>query len=459
MRFLRFVVSNVPTLLFAIALAVVIWAAAIRQADPVESRIIEIPMEIVGKPADAIIIGRTPDSVFITIEGAVSALDQISPADFSAVIDLSDVPYGESEIEIIVSGGSDQIAIQNQFPESTTLRLDQIVTREIPVSLQVRGEVARGHRIGDVVVAPDIVQVTGPAERVNQLSESRVTVFVDDDREDIIEQRQPTFFDVDGNVASVVGLTVVPSEVEVVLPIVQMAGFAEKPITVRWDGEPASGYRLLDVTVDPASVQVTGLPALLEGLRVQTDAIDITGLNETQTLSTGLELPEGISMIDVQPVFVTVVIEPIFSSDIVQRPVEIRALEEGFEAIVDPEDVRVFLYGPLPILDTMTEEDVRVTVDLLDLITGTYVLEPFVSLAVEGIEVRSTQPPAVTVILSASITVTEELTDTGSLIDLETFNLTIDTNDSGSSYWVNLELQPPAALIPRGPTIHRGSRI
>ncbi len=457
MRFLRFVVSNIPTLLFAVALAVVIWAAAIRQADPVESRIIEIPVEIVGKPADAIVIGRTPDSVFITIEGAVSALDQISPADFSAVIDLSDIPYGESEIEIIVSGGSEQIEIQNQFPESTTLRLDQIVTREIPVSLQIRGEVARGHRIGEVVVEPDVIQVTGPAERVNQLSESRVTVFVDDDREDIIEQRQPTFFDVDGNVASVVGLTVVPSEVEVVLPIVQMAGFAEKPITVRWDGEPASGYRLMDVTVDPVSVQVTGLPALLEGLRVQTDAIDITGLNETQTLSTGLKLPEGISMIDVQPVFVTVVIEPIFSSDIVQRPVELRALEEGFEAIVDPEEVRVFLYGPLPILDTMTEEDVRVTVDLFGLITGTHVLEPFVSLVVEGIEVRSTQPPAVTVILSASITVTEELTDTGSLIDLETFYLTIDTNDSGSSSWVNLELQPQVALIPQGPTPHRGS--
>ena len=167
MRFLRFVISNIPTLLFAVALAVVIWAAAIREADPVESRILEIPVEVVGKPADAILIGRPPDSVFITVEGAISALDQFSQADFSAVIDLSDVPYGESEINITVIGGSDQIEIQNQFPESATLRLDQIVTQEIPVSLQVRGEVARGHRIGDVVVEPDIIQVTGSAERVN----------------------------------------------------------------------------------------------------------------------------------------------------------------------------------------------------------------------------------------------------------------------------------------------------
>ena len=457
MRILRFAISNIPTLIFAVALAVVVWAAAIRAADPVESRILEIPVEVLGKPADAILIGRPPESVFVTVEGAISALDQFSQADFSAVIDLSEAPYGESEIEITVTGGSDQIEIQNQFPESATLRLDQIVTQEIPVSLQVRGEVARGHRIGDVVVEPDIIQVTGSAERVNQLSESRVTVFIDDAREDVIEQRRPTFFDVDGNVASVVGLTVVPEEVEVVLPVVEMAGFAEKPITVRWDGEPASGYRLMDVTVEPGSVEVTGLPTLLEGLRVQTDAIDISGLDETQTLSTGLALPSGISMIDVQPVFVTVVIEPIFSSDIVQRPVELRALEEDYEAVVDPEEVRVFLYGPLPILDTLTEEDIRVTVDLSGLLTGTHVLEPFVSLAVEGIEVRSTQPPAITVIISSSITVTEEITDTLTLINLESFKLGDDFYRSRSTAGVNLSILPFVGLLPRGPATHRRS--
>ncbi len=455
MRFLRSAISNIPTLIFAVVLSLVIWAAAIREADPVESRILEISVEVVGKPADTILIGRPPDSVFITVEGTISALDQFSPGDFSAFIDLSDAPYGESEISINVSGGSDQIEIQNQFPESATLRLDQIVTQEIPVSLQVRGEVARGHRLGDVVVEPDSVQVTGSAERVNQLSESRVTVFINDSREDIIEQRQPTFFDVDGNVASVVGLTVVPEEVEIVLPVVEIAGFAEKPITVRWDGLPASGFRLMDVTVEPSSVEVTGLPALLEGLRVQTDSIDITGLDETQTLSTGLSLPTGISMIDVQPVFVTVVIEPIFSSDIVQRPVEIRALEDNYEAVLDPEEVRVFLFGPLPILDTMTEEDVRVTVDLSGLLTGTHVLEPFVSLAVEGIEVRSTQPPVVSVIISSSITVTEEITDTVSLIDLESFNLSDDFNNSKATHRVNFSTRPLVGLLPQGPSIHR----
>jgi YbbR domain-containing protein len=207
--------------------------------------------------------------------------------------------------------------------------------------------------------------------------------------------------------------------------------------------------------VEPISVQVTGSPALLEGLRLQTEAIDISGLSETQTLSTGLDIPDGISLVDVQPIFVTVVIESILSSDIVKRPVEVRALEEGYEAILDPEEARVFLFGPLPILDTMTEEDVRVTVDLFGLLTGTHVLEPFVSLAVDGIEVRSTQPPAITVIISRSITVTKEITDSASLIELNPILVSIDQSDRPFGAYSSLLESQVAAAIPQAPGIYR----
>jgi YbbR domain-containing protein len=215
-----------------------------------------------------------------------------------------------------------------------------------------------------------------------------------------------------GNVASVVGLSVNPVEVEVIIPIEELAGFAEKPITVNWIGEPALGYRLLDVNVEPGSVQVTGLPATLDALRLQTEPIDISGLTETDTRQVTLDLPNGVQLVDIQPVVVIVEIEPILSSSVVQRPVEIRALGEGFEAILDPEEVRVFLFGPLPILDSLAESDVRVTVDLLNLITGTYLLEPFVTVSAEDVEVRSAQPSRITVIITSVMTTTDEITET-----------------------------------------------
>ena len=430
MQTIRRLIANITTLLLALVLALIIWAAAVRAGDPVETRILEIGVESVGVPPQATLLTRPPQTVFITIEGSESAIADIAPADFEAIVDLSELPYAEVEvpIQVVFLGEDDQVSIISQSPESTIVRMEQIITRDIPISVHIRGDVARGHRLGETRLEPKLVQVTGPAPRVSELSEGRVTIFVDDAREDITEERTPTFYDSEGNVASVVGLTVSPDEVVVIIPVIELAGFAEKPITVNWVGEPAPGYRLLDVKAEPTSVQVTGAPAELEGLRIQTEPVDISGLEESDTFQVALDLPDGIRMVDVQPIVVTVEIEPILTSDVVRRPVEIRALGEGLEAIVDPEQVRVFLFGPLSVLDSLAEDDIRVTVDLLNLITGTYVLEPFVSVSAEEIEVRSTQPAVVTVIITRVVTVTKVITGTESLTETETLESRAITN-------------------------------
>lgn len=416
MRFTRSLLSNLTTLLIAVVLAVVIWASAVRANDPVETLTFEIPVNVVGKAADAEMINRPPESVLITIEGPSSALNQALPSDFLGLIDLNDIPYGEIEVPIQVQSELEQVEIVSVFPESALIRLDQIVTRDIPLDLQVRGEVPRGHRLGEVRLEPATVQVTGSANRVDQLAEGRVVVFVDDAREDIAELRRPTFYDFEGNVASTAGLTISPQEVEAILPVIELAGFAEKPISALWTGEPAPGHRLLDVRVEPDSIQVTGAPDQLDTLFVQTEPIDITGLTESLTQQVSLNLPDGITPVDLQPVFVTVEVVPIRTSAVVQRPVEVRALEEGLEAIVDPQEVRVFMFGPLPVLESLATDDVRVTVDVLGLMTGTHVLEPLVTVSANEVEVRSTQPVQVTVIITGVITQSETITPSTTLL-------------------------------------------
>jgi YbbR domain-containing protein len=51
-------------------------------------------------------------------------------------------------------------------------------------------------------------------------------------------------------------------------------------------------------------------------------------------------------------------------------------MEPGFTATVAPETVEVILSGPVPVLEQLTDEDVRVLVDLLGLNPGIHSLEP-----------------------------------------------------------------------------------
>lgn len=455
MNTVRSILYNIAVFLLALILGAMIWAAAILNNDPVETRLWQIGVQTTGLPADAQLLNRPPDTASITIEGPVSALDRVSPDDYAAVIDLSEIPFGENDVELQIEGGNNNVTVLNKSPETARIIMEQIITRDIPVRVDVRGEVARGHRRGQETVLPEFVQVTGVASQVNQLAEARVTVFLDNSRQDIDLLRRPTFYDLQGNVASTVGLTVNPNDVQIVIPVVELAGFAEKPITVNWVGDPAAGYRLLNINVEPSSVLITAPPDQLDALRIETEPVDISGLTMTETLQVALDLPEGVSVEDPQPIIVTVEIGPIQTSDVVQKAVEIRGLTEDLEAILDPEEVRVFLFGPLPALESLSEDDVRVTLDLLNLEIGTYSLEPLVSIAVNDVTERSIQPATITVIITEVNTMTNGITGTlpitpTSLLDSPLVNANNQTGQSclfGMAVCVAAVIQVPFAIL------------
>jgi YbbR domain-containing protein len=111
-------------------------------------------------------------------------------------------------------------------------------------------------------------------------------------------------------------------------------------------------------------------------------------------------------------VTITVEIEPILTTDTYNRTVEVVGLPPELDAIVRPEQVRVVLFGPLPALDALPEEDVRVSVDVFGLEVGTYTIEPTVDIPDRGIDIRSVQPSAVSVTLTPTITTTAPITNT-----------------------------------------------
>jgi YbbR domain-containing protein len=404
-RLLRAFLANLATLFIALLLAVIIWATAVRAADPVITNLMPLSVTPINLRADTVLISQANSTVFISIEGPESSINELTAADFNAFVDLSEIPWGEHEVPIQVQyDQSLLIQLTSQLPENTVVRLERVeelITREIPVVVDVVGNVARGHRRDSPLVEPEVIRVTGPQSRVNQLAEARIIISLDNARQTVEVSRRPLFYDLQGLVTGVGNLTLSNDLVNVTIPIRELAGFAEKPITADWTGVPAEGYRLLNVSVQPNSILVTGAPAVLEELRaLRTEPIDISGLTASFTQQLPLVLPDGVFLDEVQPVFVTVEIEPILTSAVLSVSPEIRGLGRGLTYTVDPPEVRLFLFGPLPVLDSIDERDVRVTLDLLNLGPGNHNLEPIVDVFANDVEVRSIQPLMLTVTIT-----------------------------------------------------------
>ncbi len=397
--------TTIGSLLLALVLAVVIWTNATQAEDPVRTRFLEVPLEYVGLPADTVLVDANARQVVqIRLEGPDSILQALTPEEFTATADLSRVPSGERvAVDIVVSGGNPDATISFITPEAIDVLLEQQVTREVPVELDLRGAVARGHNQQQPLLDPPAIRVSGAESRVSELDFALVTVFLNSTAETLVESSQPIFYDLAGRVASVTGLELSSDEVTVTVPVEEAAGFADKLVTVEWLGEPAPGYRLLSVTADPPSVLVEGRPALVNRLTsVTTEPIDINGLTQTYEQAAVLDLPQGVSVDPEQIVTVRIEVEPILTTSTFIRVPERRGLRNGFEATMEPSQVRVVVFGPLPVLDALAESDVRVILDLFGLDEGTYSIEPDVIVPDRGIEVRSVQPAAV------SVTIAEE---------------------------------------------------
>jgi YbbR domain-containing protein len=429
----RSLVSNIATLLLAFVVATIIWINASQVEEPSQRLPLQIPINVVGIPENGIVIKpdlQTLQDVQISYEGPESIVEQLTIENFSATLDLSQVPFGEETfvaVDVQINSAED-INLVFQSIEFVAVLIEQSVSRDIPVELDIRGSVARGHTQGAPLIDPPFITITGPASSVEQLSDIRATIFLNNAREAQVFVPQLILYDREGRVASSRNLSLSAEEVSVTIPINESAGFTEKFIRVERIGEPADGYRLLNVTVEPASVFVTGRPTQLAILpqQIKTEPIDVTGLTESTQLPATLDLPDGVGLDQDQAIFVIIEIEPRLDTSSFRRDIEILGLGEGLEVIkLTPEDVRAILFGPVLALNALQEDDVRVTVDLFDLGEGTYSVEPKVIFPERGIELRSVQPSAVTVEIAPIPIVTDTITSTLSIT--ETQNMT-DTN-------------------------------
>ena len=409
--------SYVGSFFLALAVAIIIWLTATQEQDPIRSQFLQLDLDLAGQPENSILVRPQRENVQIRVEGPESIMDQISPSDFNAFIDLSQVPFGQpASVPVEITTSLKDIEYSLPIPKDIEVLMEQEVSREIPVELDIRGGVARGHVQGDPLIDPPFITIVGPASSVEQLDFALATVFLNDARETNVGEHRPIFYDERGRVASTSNLSLSTEEIQVTIPVEESDGFAEKLVTVEWVGDPAPGYRLLSVSVEPPSVLVKGLPARVNALtRLSTEPIDITGLNESFSQQATLDFPPGVGLDQDQEVFVSIEIEPILTTDIRERDVEILGLSEDMEASLNPEQVRVVLFGPLAALDSLVDKDVRVTVDLFGLISGTHSLEPAVDLPERGVEVRSIRPGTISVVVTRTITGTEEFTDTLSI--------------------------------------------
>ena len=402
---MRWIASNIRTLLLAFILGVSVWVSAVTAADPDEVRApIAVPLEIVGQDTALVITNEIPSVVEVTLRAPRSVWEQLTAQEnpVRAILDLSNFSAGEHtrEVQIQVSVRPTQIVLAN--PASVTVKLERLATQTLPIDLSLSGQPAVGYQAGDANIEPVQVILSGPESLVEQAARARILVSLDGARESI-DQAIPVLV-LDAQNASLEGITVQPESIHVTIPVSQQGGFRDVAVKVVVSGQVAAGYRLENISVFPPVITVFASdPELVNALPgvVETQPLDLQDAKENISTRLALILPENITIVGPQTVEVQVGISPIQTSlTLLNQIINIIGLPDGLTAQVSPQTVDVIISGPLPVLDALTPQDIIVTVDVAGLEAGTYQLTPIIEVLVENVVAESILPGTVEVVLS-----------------------------------------------------------
>jgi len=406
MKQTRKLLSNLPTLLTAFVFAIGVWIFAVTQADPTVTQTYPQPLniEIIGMDPNLTIVNDISDQVNLTIRAPSSILNQLENDRnlINVTLDLSGLDSGVHTLTPQVNISLSPAEVVRMNPGTVFVKLDSIISREFPIQVNMIGNPAIGFDVESPELNQDAVTISGPESVVNSIDQVLAEVSIVDASEDI--QRTVDLMALDAQGTEIQDLTMNPDSVQVSIPVSQRGGYRTVVVKIVTSGQIASGYRLTNIFSNPPTVTIfSSDPELVDSIPgfVETTPINLNGANQDMEIRVSLNLPEGINVVGSQNITVQIGIEPIESSlSFSNIPIQIEGLAEGLSATVSPEDVDVFLSGPVDLLEQLSPSSLVVIINLEDRDPGTYTLAPEVQLENDEINVDAILPNTIEVTIS-----------------------------------------------------------
>lgn len=437
------ILSELSTWLLAFALAFLVWIVAVREEDPINTKSLgqRVPVQIVNLNETLTIFEKDdlPSDIQVEIRAPQSVWQILNTRHLEAWIDLAEYGVGRHTIPIQVSINIPQATIRQVTPAEVAVQLEPQIEKHIPVTVIVNDEPPQGYVSRLPTTDPLSITVRGSPSAVNLVEMVVARVSLNNNRETVIQMADLSPRGSDNRIISQISLE--PDQVEVTVPIRQRFGYKDVSVKALVTGQPAAGYWLSNISVEPNTVTLLGGPSALNETAgfIETAEIDVTGATEDVSRRVPLNLPPGVSIVldegqDPEigrSVEVKASISPLIGGQTVRVRVKMQGVNPNYSLNVSPEFIEVILSGPSPTLLSLGEDDIIPEVDLFGLEPGTHRRQPII-IKPDGVEIISVIPDTVEVTLSRpnrttptpTLTATVSVSDTISVTTTETLSTT-----------------------------------
>ncbi|MDD3337931.1 MAG: CdaR family protein [Lachnospiraceae bacterium] len=403
--------NNLELKLASLGLAIVVWLLVVYLNDPIVSRTFDnIPVEVtngtyVESMNKTYQLEEGHDVVNVTVKGNRSVVDPLTADRITAVADMTQIVDIKSDpIMVPVQASCIGIASNNVTtnPGNIEITLEEMESKDFVIT-PTPGDTkpARGYEVGTTPqVTPEKMTITGPVSIINKIGRVAAPIDVtgiskDQDMQSTIEIYDKNDEKLTDNQMSYLKFGT-DKIVDVHVTLYKV--LTEVPVTLEYTGRVRKGYQVASITMTPNTISLVGSDAALEQfqkdggvLTIPSDAIDASG--ESSDFETSVDiaqyLPENLRLAaDANStVLVMTSILPLDSKafDVPTAAITQTSLSADRGVVFTTNKIQVRVKGTEKILESMTSDDIKASINLSNVEVGTYDMPVTITLP-EGCE-------------------------------------------------------------------------
>ncbi len=372
-RFTEFLVRNWPLKLGAIFLATVLYSGLVLGQN-VRTWSGVLPVDAPRPPVDATLIADL-DPVTLVRYRAPLDIGVVSPDSFRATVDLSRVEARASttlEVPVTVIALDQRIQIVDFQPHLIQVQLDPVEQRALPITVSL-GAVPPGINVGPPQLDPAMTTIRGASSRVASVSAVVVRVTIDASALNVDRDFDLVPVDINGNQVPNVELD--PARARVRIAVARELANRSLPVVPQLIGQPAPGFRITSIAVDPLVVTVSGEAATVTQLETAvTEPIDIANRSRDIEAMVRFALPTGVSVAGSDSVHVVITIAEETGSQTFFVGVTLGGASPDLIYSQSATQVAVTLGGQLSALGLLDASSLVGTADVTGLSAGSYMV-------------------------------------------------------------------------------------
>lgn len=300
--------NNIGLKILSVIAAIVLWIVVVNVDDPVISRIYTgIPVEIINTTAitsegKTFEVADESDTITVVITAERSIIEALTKENIKATADMKNITFMNTvPIELKTTRYSEKIeSISTRTPNLSVI-IEERKDRQIKLSIQTDGNVAKGYIAGDITPVVDVIKVSGPESKVALVSKAEISVDYADMNESFTTSCPVVLYDLDGNVMDDPAVTASKNEIRTSVEILETK---EIPVTAYYTGAAATGFGATGIVIcEPSSIVVAGKGSSFDSLssvKIPDESLSIDGAVENATASVDVNelLPKGVVLAD-----------------------------------------------------------------------------------------------------------------------------------------------------------------